>query len=151
SELEAALGPKRARLRSLPLLDRGAQAELVSLLQREPDIQGPDKDLALAIVELRLNHDELGQRELRSAARISALGQRHGMSFTRPGLFEYEIKAEMEAFAARCGMSLSFFSTVSTRGEILHNTSSNGLLRDGDLLLADYGAETPGGYAGDTT
>jgi Xaa-Pro aminopeptidase len=36
-------------------------------------------------------------------------------------------------------------------GEILHNEAHHHTLEPGDLLLADVGAETPGGWAGDVT
>jgi Xaa-Pro aminopeptidase len=36
-------------------------------------------------------------------------------------------------------------------GEVLHNEHHHGMLEDGDLVLADVGAETPEGWAGDVT
>ncbi len=48
-------------------------------------------------------------------------------------------------------MTWSYNSIVSVHGEVLHNEHHDNVIRDGDLLLADVGAETPEGWAGDVT
>ena len=49
------------------------------------------------------------------------------------------------------GMGCAYPSIVTPHGEILHSERYDLQLADGDLLLADVGAETPGGWAGDVT
>jgi Xaa-Pro aminopeptidase len=49
------------------------------------------------------------------------------------------------------GMGCAYPSIVTPHGEILHSERYDLHLADGDLLLADVGAETPGGWAGDVT
>lgn len=57
----------------------------------------------------------------------------------------------MEAALLHEGMGTSYNSIVTVAGEVLHNNEYHRVLRDGDLLLADVGAETQDGYAGDVT
>lgn len=57
----------------------------------------------------------------------------------------------MEAAIIESGMTTSYGSIVTVHGEVLHNERHDGWLAAGDLLLADVGAETRGGWAGDVT
>ena len=73
------------------------------------------------------------------------------MAATRPGLTAAEVRAAMEATLIARGMACAYPSIVTPHGEILHSERYDARLADGDLLLADVGAETPGGWAGDVT
>jgi Xaa-Pro aminopeptidase len=57
----------------------------------------------------------------------------------------------MEAELAARQMTVAYGSIVTVHGEVLHNEQYHHELRAGDLLLADVGAETPNGWAGDVT
>ncbi len=111
-----------------------------------------DRLLVDALVELRLVHDEAALAELRAAAGATADGHRAAMSVTRPGLYEYELRAVFDAAFYGRGMSGHAYSPIVTvHGEVLHSHSHRHPLRRGDLLLADVGAESPGGWAADVT
>lgn len=110
-----------------------------------------DVPLAEAMIALRLVHDEAAVAELRLAAAATAAAHRAGMQATRPGVDEAQVRAAMEAALAARGMGCAYPSIVTVHGEILHNQRADGVLVAGDLLLADVGAETPGGWAGDVT
>jgi Xaa-Pro aminopeptidase len=117
-------------------------------------VQSPtDEDLALqdAMIALRLVHDEGAIAELRRAAEATVAAHLAGMAATRVGVTEHAIRAAMEGELMRRGMGTSYGSIVSVRGEILHNHSHSGVMKEGDLLLADVGAETALGFAGDVT
>ncbi|HJK94336.1 MAG TPA: M24 family metallopeptidase, partial [Polyangiaceae bacterium LLY-WYZ-15_(1-7)] len=49
------------------------------------------------------------------------------------------------------GATTAYPPILSVRGEVLHNPHHDGTCAAGDLLLADVGAETAGGWAGDVT
>jgi Xaa-Pro aminopeptidase len=66
-------------------------------------------------------------------------------------LTEAAVRAVMEAALAARGMSWAYPSIVTTHGEVLHNERHDNVLAEGDLLLADVGAETAAGWAGDVT
>jgi Xaa-Pro aminopeptidase len=57
----------------------------------------------------------------------------------------------MEAAIVARGMTCAYPSIVTPHGEILHSERYDQRLEAGDLLLADVGAETAGGWASDVT
>ncbi len=140
----------------LPPQDRETASWLEELVERPVDaggaeLAGADAALADAIIELRLRHDEAAIAELREATRVTGLAHQAGMRATRAGVRECVVRAAMEAEIIGSGMTTSYGSIVTVHGEVLHNERHDGWLTDGDLLLADVGAETPGGWAGDVT
>src|SRR5439155_33767 len=88
---------------------------------------------------------------LREAASATAAAHDAGMRATRAGLREHAIRAAMEAAMRARGATLSYEPIVTVHGEILHSHSYDGELREGDLVLADVGAETAGGWASRTS
>ena len=51
------------------------------------------------------------------------------------------MRGAMEQALIACGMTTAYAPIVTTHGEVLHATSSLHEIADGDLLLADVGAE----------
>ncbi len=135
----------------LPVVEAGAQARLRQRTGRDFEPEGRDSTLIDAIIELRLRHDADAVHELRQVCQVTALAHKRAMEATRPGLYEYEVLAELQKVVISHGMSTSFGPIVSRRGEVLHNPHSRGQLEDGDLLLVDFGAEAATGWAGDVT
>jgi Xaa-Pro aminopeptidase len=88
---------------------------------------------------------------MRAAARVTDLAHRAGMRATRPGVREAEVVAAMEAEIVRNGCVHAYLPIVTREGEVLHDERHHRVLAAGDLLLADVGAETPGGWASDVT
>ncbi|MEM1413623.1 MAG: aminopeptidase P family protein [Myxococcota bacterium] len=159
AELEASLGlPVRplAELErgdtALPVFDPGTMTRLETLLRRRPTLEHVrDAGLADALIALRLRHDAHARAELRRAAKATVIAHLAGMAATHPGVPEHAIRAAMlHAFEAR-GMTTAYGPIVTVHGEVLHQRASEGIARAGDLLLADVGAETAGGWAGDVT
>ena len=143
----------RDRIASMPTQDPRSQQELLELLGRIPDpgAAGPDGDLARTLVDLRLHHDEAARTELRRACGATVRAHLAGMAATRPGADERDVLAAMMGVCHREGMVPSFQPIVTVAGERLHQPFVGGALRDGDLLLGDFGAETDTGWAGDVT
>lgn len=104
-----------------------------------------------AIVALREIKDEYEIKELEKAAAIGYEIHTTAMKMAKGGVYEREISGECEAIALRAGGLLSFPAIVSKRGETLHNHEHGNLLKDGDLLLVDCGAESGSHYASDNT
>ncbi|MFN6528847.1 aminopeptidase P family protein [Nostoc sp. ChiSLP03a] len=113
--------------------------------------QGIDLELAKAIVSLRLTHDEGALTELRKAAAVTVKAHKAGMAATPQAKLEAEVRAAMEGVIIAHNMTTSYNSIVTVRGEVLHNEQYHHSLQPGDLLLADVGAETETGWAGDVT
>ncbi|MEH2228075.1 MAG: aminopeptidase P family protein [Nostoc sp.] len=113
--------------------------------------QGIDLELAKAIVSLRLTHDDAALTELRKAAALTVKAHKAGMAATPQAKLEAEVRAAMEGVIIAHNMTTSYNSIVTVRGEVLHNEHYHHSLQPGDLLLADVGAETEMGWAGDVT
>ncbi|MEH2208811.1 MAG: aminopeptidase P family protein [Nostoc sp.] len=113
--------------------------------------QGIDLELAKAIVSIRLTHDDAALSELRKAAAVTVKAHKAGMAATPQAKLEAEVRAAMEGVIIAHNMTTSYNSIVTVRGEVLHNEHYHHSLQPGELLLADVGAETETGWAGDVT
>jgi len=88
---------------------------------------------------------------MRKAAKMSARGHKRAMQVCQPGMFEYQVQAEMECEFRKAGSPYNAYPSIVAGGEnacILHYTENQETLKDGDLLLIDAGAEF-GFYAAD--
>jgi len=107
-------------------------------------------DFLLHDMRLFKNRDEL--RLMKKAAKISMDAHRRAMRVCRPGLYEYQLDAEILYEFQRNGATWAYPSIVGggANGCILHYTENNQELRDGDLVLIDAGCEYQG-YDADIT
>ncbi len=107
-----------------------------------------------ALVEPMRRRKDAGELALmQRAADIAANGHARAMRACQPGLFEYQLDAELQfAFLQAGGHPPSYPSIIAGGANacILHYTANNQLLRDGDLVLIDAGCEVSG-YASDIT
>ncbi|MFW6050652.1 MAG: aminopeptidase P N-terminal domain-containing protein [Myxococcota bacterium] len=153
-ELEAAVARAGGQVATLPAPDaasRALQQELLGRPIRTGWLVGPDERLAEAVVALRLVHDAEAVAELRRAVDATAAAHRGGMAATRPGLREREVWAAMQAELTARGSPPAYGPIVTVRGEVLHDETQHRALRPEDLLLADVGGESAGGWASDVT
>ncbi len=104
---------------------------------------------AIAALRMRKEPEEIA--EIRSAAGVTAEAHMAVAEQTRPGASEQELAALFEFTCARHACVSAYGTILSARGEILHNPRHDGVLRAGDLLLVDAGAEAPSGYGADVT
>lgn len=113
--------------------------------------QGKDLELIQAVISLRLSHDEPAIAQIRQAAGVSMAAHQAGMKATEPGKTEAEIRAAMERVIIAHNQTCAYGSIVTVHGEVLHNHDYSHKLQPGELVLADVGAESPGGWASDIT
>ncbi len=127
--------------------------ELMGRAVEAGNLSAVERDLALAevIIDLRLSHDVFGVAQMRHAARVTADAHAAGMAATRPGLREAVVRAAVEQEMTKAGLSSAYQSIVTVRGEVLHHQTSRNLMRAGDLMLVDAGAESSEGWASDVT
>ncbi|CAI1802319.1 Xaa-Pro aminopeptidase [Serratia quinivorans] len=103
--------------------------------------------------EMRLFKSSEEMVIMRRAGEISALAHTRAMEKCRPGMFEYQLEAEIHHEFTRLGARSQSYNTIVGGGDnacILHYTENESELRDGDLVLIDAGCEFKG-YAGDIT
>jgi len=109
-------------------------------------------ELGHLLHELRLfkSRDEL--RLMQHAADVAARAQVAAMRATRPGLHEYAVEAALQ-YEYRLANTVPAYEPIvggGANGCVLHYRANDALLRDGDLLLVDAGAEYAN-YASDIT
>lgn len=102
--------------------------------------------------EMRLFKSEAEIAVMRYAAQTSARAHTRAMQACKPGRHEYEIEAELLHEFRLHGMEPAYTSIVGggKNACILHYIENRAVLRDGDLLLIDAGAEHDC-YASDIT
>jgi Xaa-Pro aminopeptidase len=122
--------------------------------QGRAGVHTPGEFVALDHVlhNMRLFKSKAEASTMRRAANISALAHVQAMRACRPGLFEYQVEAELLHTFRRHGCVPAYNSIVGGGANscILHYTENNMRLNDGDLLLIDAAAEHEY-YASDIT
>ena len=107
-----------------------------------------------ALVEpMRRCKDDSEVALMQRAADIAANAHTRAMRTCRPGLYEYQLDAELQyAFLQAGGHPPSYPSIIAGGANacVLHYTANNQALRNGDLVLIDAGCEVSG-YASDIT
>ncbi|MEN9727576.1 MAG: hypothetical protein RL434_1942 [Pseudomonadota bacterium] len=118
-------------------------------------VHTPDQFNSLAhyVHEMRLYKSREEIKVMRRAAQIAAVAHRRAMEACQPGMYEYQIEAELlHSFIQQGARSPAYPCIVGGGANtcILHYTENNDPLKDGDLLLIDAGAELDS-YASDVT
>lgn len=110
-------------------------------------------DLRHVLHEMRLIKKKDEMNIMRNAAKLAAAGHVRAMQFTEPGKNEYQVQAVLECEFQLGGSQYPAYPSIVAGGEnacILHYIDNNCVLKDGDLLLIDAGAEVDC-YASDIT
>ncbi|KAJ7666498.1 peptidase M24 [Mycena rosella] len=111
------------------------------------------KPLAPKVAQLRAIKSEAELSVMRQAADISGRAHAKTMRFARPGLSEAALAAHFEYLCSLAGSQRPAYVPVVASGAnalIIHYTSNNHLISEGDFLLIDAGCEY-NGYASDIT
>ena len=110
-------------------------------------------DLLPLLDEMRLLKDDGEQATMLRAATISSAAHARAMRASRPGMYEYEIEAELLYEFRRNGAQAPAYNSIVAAGAnacVLHYSANNAQTKDGDLVLIDAGCELDG-YASDIT
>ena len=110
-------------------------------------------DLLAMLDEMRLFKADGEQALMLRAATISARAHERAMRVSRPGMYEYEIEAELLHEFRRSGAQFPAYTPIVAAGAnacVLHYNVNNAQSRDGDLILIDAGCELDS-YASDIT
>jgi Xaa-Pro aminopeptidase len=109
--------------------------------------------LAPIMHDLRAVKSSIEVELIRQAGEISGRAFRRLLDFIRPGVWEYEIEAEIWHEFLRARSRGPAFQTIVASGAdscTLHYVKNDKQCKDGDLVLIDFGAEYAN-YAGDLT
>ncbi len=110
------------------------------------------KPIKPVISEMRLIKDSNEIQNIQTAANLAAKAHMKAMTKVSPGLYEYQIAAEIDAEFRSENADHAYPPIVAggKNGCILHYTKNNKVLNDGELILIDAGCESLG-YASDIT
>jgi len=89
--------------------------------------------------------------EIEKALDISHEMYQLAMQNTKVGKYEKEVAGAVEGLVLSRGSQISFPIIFTIHGEVLHGHSHENLMKAGDLLVLDSGAESPLHYASDIT
>jgi len=103
--------------------------------------------------EMRLFKSPAEVRVMQQAAAISCRAHTKAMQAVKPGMYEYQLEAELDYEFRKSGARLPAYSSIVAAGKnacILHYVENNACIQDGDLILIDAGCELDC-YASDIT
>ena len=105
--------------------------------------RGRFSELEEVLHEMRLRKSSIEIATMKKAAAISVAAHRRAMRACSPGMFEYQLAAELHHEFERAGASPAYPTIVGggVNACTLHYTRNADTLRDGDLVLIDAGAE----------
>ncbi|MGJ8679839.1 Xaa-Pro aminopeptidase [Paraglaciecola sp.] len=110
-------------------------------------------DVRSMLDEMRLIKSDAEINIMRQAANISVDAHKRAMQFSKAGINEYHLEAEIHHEFAMQGAKNPAYGTIVGGGNnacILHYTENNQVLNAGELVLIDAGCELQG-YAADIT
>ncbi|NUO73628.1 MAG: M24 family metallopeptidase [Frateuria sp.] len=133
-------------------------ARLLGWMRRLRQLRGggvvPKEFVALGhlLHDLRLYKSRGELKLMRAAAAVATEAHLAAMAVARPGRFEYEVEAELLRVMRSRGAVPAFAPIVAGGANActMHYLANRALLKDGDLLLVDAGAEVDC-YASDIT
>ena len=114
---------------------------------------GEFMDLDHFMNEMRLIKNAAETGVIKKAAQISVEAHKRAMTFCQPGIYEYELQAEIEHQFSKSGASGPAYTSIVGGGKnacVLHYIENKDILKDGDLVLIDAGCEYEN-YAADIT
>lgn len=146
---------KRRKVRSVAVSDPVATAIAAKVTGTQLGFHDAatmgDPKLVAAIAELRNHKTEEEVAEMRKTAVVTREAHVLAMARTRAGIYEQELAGIVDGTFLRHGCVPAYNTILSVRGEVLHNDRHDNLLREGDIVLLDAGAEAPSGYCSDVT
>ncbi|MDH6304070.1 Xaa-Pro aminopeptidase [Parabacteroides sp. PF5-5] len=140
---------KKQAIHYLPTYRAEHQVKLLSWLGIFPGTEKPSVPFILGVVNQRNYKTEEEIVELEKACTVTADMHLTAMRMVRPGIYESEVAAAVAEVAYASNYQLSFPIIATINGQTLHNHYHGNMIKSGDMLLLDAGAETEMGYAGD--
>lgn len=140
---------KGQQIHYLPTYRAEHQLKLFAWLGVMPGTEQPSVPFILGVVNQRNYKSAEEIAEIEKACVVTADMHLAAMRTVRPGIRESEVAAVVAEAAFKHNYELSFPIIATVNGQTLHNHDHSNLIKPGDMLLLDAGAETEMGYAGD--
>lgn len=104
-----------------------------------------------AVVSMRLTKEPREIEEIEKACKVGQLMELTAMRLCKPGMTEKYLAGQVDGVALSYGNNISFPTILSQHGETLHNPYHNAVLKEGNMVLLDCGAENERYYCSDYT
>lgn len=124
--------------------DRDTEAFLLARRIRKDYPSMKMTNLSRRLKQLRAIKAPCEIAAMREAAKITGAGITAMMRASRPGLYEYQLKAEFDYALAQHGCLAPAFPSIVSAGQnnfCIHYYDYMGKVQDGDMVLADVGAK----------
>ncbi len=109
------------------------------------------EELIKAVVKLRSVKEPEEIEDIERTVDVAYEMHTTSMKMAVPGIKEQEIYGRIEGIALAHGGPVSFPVILSVNGQILHNHHHENILKAGQLMVTDAGAESPMHYCSDIT
>jgi Xaa-Pro aminopeptidase len=139
------------QMERFPSFRSRAEWVLSTLKEKHPDVVVLNP--APFIHALRMVKDSGEIEAIKTAIESTHEGLKRAASFLKPGVFEFEVEAEITHEFLRRRSRFHAFPPIVASGAnacVLHYVGNHAQCKDGDLLLLDFGAEY-GNYRADMT
>jgi Xaa-Pro aminopeptidase len=113
--------------------------------------QQASEELIKAVVALVSAKGPEEVAEMEKALAVTHAMHLAAMRAARPGIKEAQLAGIVEGIALAAEGQLAYPAILTVNGQTLHNHYHGNVLQSGQLVLGDFGAETPTHYAGDIT
>lgn len=140
---------KGQQIHFLPTYRPEHKLKLMDWLGYMPTAQEASIPFIRAVVNQRNYKSAEEIVEIEKACNTTADMHIKAMQILRPGMKESQIAGALADVALSAGGNLSFPTIATINGQTLHNHYHGNIVKSGDMLLLDAGAETAMGYAGD--
>ena len=140
---------KGQQIHFLPTYRPEHKLKLMDWLGYMPAAQEASVPFIRAVVNQRNYKSAEEIVEIEKACNTTADMHIKAMQILRPGMKESQIAGALADVALSAGGNLSFPTIATINGQTLHNHYHGNIVKPGDMLLLDAGAETAMGYAGD--
>ncbi|MEM6317887.1 MAG: aminopeptidase P family protein [Bacteroidota bacterium] len=107
--------------------------------------------LVKAVIQLASIKGKEEIAEMEKALNITRDMHIAAMQYAQPGMTEAQVTGKVHGIAVGSGGNLSYPIILTVNGQTLHNHYHGNVLKKGQLILGDFGAETAMHYAGDIT
>ena len=113
--------------------------------------KGFSMPLVKAVIDQRVHKAPEEIEQMEQALYITAAVHTQIRKSVAAGKYESQIRGIAEGVAMANQSRLAYQAICTVQGQTLHNNEYHRMLKEGDMLLCDIGAESIMGYAGDIT
>lgn len=133
---------------------RGSNKILMSQLLGQ-NLNAIDKGSSVALVKAIVSIASIKEAqeiaEMEKALATTQKMHHAAMQSARAGMLEAELVGLIEGLAIAGGGRLAYPAILTINGQTLHNHDHSNRLREGQMVLCDFGAESASSYASDIT